>query len=124
MVDTERTKQFYIGLKPDDICDCNYCKNYCFQVKKEYPEVATYLSSFGVDIEKPYETSPLEPDEDCILEYCCCQYIVFGNCPDTYNHRIGDVSFRIASSYPSTGIKEPHFIIEFNSIKLKMMLPL
>ncbi len=27
------------------------------------PEVALYLAALGVDIEKPFETLPLEPDE-------------------------------------------------------------
>lgn len=119
-VDIEKTKRYYSSLKQDDLCDCDYCKNYYFQVKTEYPEVATYLSAFGIDIEKPFETNPLEPDENGILEYCCCQYIVFGNCTGIYNHKIGNLRFRIASSYPNTGIKEEHFVLEFYPIKLKM----
>lgn len=120
MVDIEKTKQYYSALKQDILCDCNYCKNYYLQVRTVFPEIASYLASFGIDIEKPFETSPLEPDENNMLEYCCCQYIVFGSCSNTYRHQIGDVTFHIASSHPSTGITEAHFILEFNSIKLKM----
>jgi hypothetical protein len=94
------------------------------QIKADYPAVESYLASFGVDIEKPFETSPLEPDENDMLEYCGCQYIVFGNCPDTYRHKIGDVEFRVASSHPSTGIEEEHFVLEFFPIRLKVVLPL
>lgn len=83
-----------------------------------YPMIASYLASFGVDIEKPFETSPLEPDENKILEYCACQYIVFGSCSNTYHHRIGEVEFHVASSYPSTGIEEEYFVLEFYPIYL------
>jgi len=81
--------------------------------------IASYLAALGVDIEKPFETSPLEPDGNGILEYCACQYIVFGSCPSTYSHKTGDVEFHAASSYPSTGIEEEHFVLEFSPIFLK-----
>ena len=123
-VDIKKTKQYYDSLKQDVLCDCKYCKNYCQQVKTKFPEIAAYLASLGVDIEKPFETNPLEPDKNGILEYCSCQYIVFGNYSDTYNHRIGGVTFRIASSYPSTNLEEKHFVLEFYPIKLKMALSL
>ena len=121
-VDIEKTKKYYSSLKPESLCRCNYCKNYCMQIKAAYPMIASYLASFGVDIEKPFETSPLEPDENKILEYCACQYIVFGSCSNTYHHRIGEVEFHVASSYPSTGIEEEYFVLEFYPIYLHYVL--
>lgn len=122
LVDIEKTKHYYSTLKKGSLFDCKYCENYYLQIKREYPNVATYLASLGIDIEKPFETNLLEPDENGILEYCCCQYIVFGDYSNTYSHKIDDVYFRIASSYPSTEIKENHFVLEFYPIKLKMIL--
>ena len=84
-----------------------------------FPTVAEYLYSFGIDIEKPFETSPLEPDENGMLEYCCCQYIAFGTCEPNYHHKIGNIEFRLATSYPGTGIEQEHFVLEFYPIKLK-----
>ena len=101
-VDIEKTRKYYRSIGPEALCDCNYCKNYYAQIKTAYPEIASYLSSIGADIEKPFELSPLEPDENGILEYCACQYILLGSRPDIYSHRIGNVEFRIASSYPDT----------------------
>jgi hypothetical protein len=123
-VDIEKTKTYYNAIEPESLCDCNYCKNYYTQIKGDYPAIAEYLASFGVDIEKPFETSPLELDADDMLEYCACQYIVFGGCPDTYRHKIGDVEFCVAASYPSTGIREEHFVLEFSPIRLKVILPI
>lgn len=76
-INIEQTRQYYTEIKTEDLCDCDYCKNFYLQVKEAYPLVADYLNALGVDIEKPLETSPLEPVNG-MLEYCVCQYVVFG----------------------------------------------
>jgi len=118
-VNVTKTKEYYTTITDSKLCDCGYRRNYRLQIKSVLPEVATYLESLGIDIEKPFETSPLEPDENGMLEYCGCQYIAFGNCEPEYRHRIGDVEFRIATSYPSTGIEQEHFVVELYPIQLK-----
>ncbi len=114
----EKNKIYYAQLPKDALCDCIYCQNYYTQVKTAYPEVAAYLLSLGIDIEKPFETSPLEP-ENGNLTYCVCQYIAFGSCADDYYHKIGNVAFRKSTSYPFTGITEQHFVLDLAPITLK-----
>ena len=121
-VNISKTLEFYRSMDVQSLCDCNYCKNYRLQIKTAYPKVAEYLDALGVDIEKPFETSPLEPNENGRLEYCCCQYIVFGSCPSDYHHQIDHVEFRLAKSYPGTGIAEEHFVLEFYPISLDWIL--
>lgn len=121
-VDIAKTKEYYAAIADSELCDCSYCRNYRLQIKSAYREVAEYLTTLGVDIQKPFETSPLEPDENGMLEYCCCQYIVFGSCKPEYHHRIGDVEFRIATSYPGTGIEQEHFVIEFFPVRLRSVI--
>lgn len=118
-VTIDQTREYYRSMDINSLCDCNYCKNYRLQIKTAYPDVAAYLDALGIDIEKPYETSPLEPDENGFLEYCCCQYIVFGSCPSNYHHQIDNVEFRLATSYPGTGIPQEHFVLEFFPVSLK-----
>ena len=118
-VDIAKTKEYYAAIADSELCDCSYCRNYRLQIKSAYREVAEYLTTLGIDIEKPFETSPLEPDENGMLEYCGCQYISFGNCDSDYHHRIGDVEFRVATSYPSTGIEQEHFVIELYPVQLE-----
>lgn len=118
-VDIAKTKSYYNSIAETSLCDCAYCRNYRSQVKGAFPKVAEYLYSFGIDIEKPLETSPFEPDENGMLEYCGCQYIAFGKCNPEYHHTVDDVEFRIATSYPSTGIEQEHFVIELFPVKLK-----
>ena len=119
----EKTRAYYRNLGPENICDCAYCQNYCARVKAAYPEVARYLDSLGVDIEKPFETSPLEPDENGYLEYCVCQYVVFGSCPKDFTHRNGDVTFGRSDCHPNTGIDEEHFVLDFYPIRLPFEEP-
>ena len=63
-VDAEKTRQYYQAMGPGEPCSCNDCKNYCARVKAAYPAAAEYLAGLGVEIEKPLETSPLEPGAD------------------------------------------------------------
>ena len=77
------------------------------------------MDSMGIDIEKPYETSPLEPDENGMIRHCCCQYVAYGKCEPEYHHIIDGVKFRVATSYPITGIGQEHFVIELFPIQLK-----
>lgn len=84
--------------------------------------VADYLDALGIDIEKPLETSPLEPDEDGMIEYCVCQYIALGNAADGLVGKVGDVEVGIAASYPATDIQSEHFVIDIYSVRLKWVL--
>ncbi|WP_461815671.1 hypothetical protein [Faecalimonas sp.] len=117
-VNVHQNIAYYSHLPEKALCDCVYCKNYYSQVKSAYPEVAAYLLRLGIDIEKPFETSPLEP-QNGYLTYCCCQYIAFGSCSDTFYHKIGNVEFRKATSYPNTHITEQHFVLDVWPITLK-----
>ena len=105
-INITKTKEYYNAITDDALCNCSYCHSYRLQVKSAYSRIAAYLDSFGVNIEKPFETSPLEPDENGMLAYCGCQYIVFGTCESEYCYRIDDVEIRVATSYPSTGIDQ------------------
>ena len=76
MVDAEKTRQYYQVMGPGEPCSCNNCKNYYARVKAAYPAAAEYLAGLGAEIEKPLETSPLEPGADGMMEYRACQYVV------------------------------------------------
>lgn len=121
-IDISKTKAYYHSISESSMCNCNYCRSYRLQVKSAYPKVAEYLGVLEIDIEKPLETSPLEPDENGILEYCCCQYIAFGKSNPEYHDRVGDVEFRIAALYPGTGTEQEHFVIELFPIKLQYVM--
>ena len=114
----EKTRAYYRILGPENICDCDYCQNYCARVKTAYPEVARYLDSLGVDMEKPFEILLPEPMEDGSLEYPICQYIVFGSCLEGFTHRIGDVTFGRSDCHPSTKVEEEHFVLDLYPIHL------
>ncbi len=116
-VNVRKNAQYYSSLSDAQLCDCAYCINYRKKIKSAYPRLADTLARLGVDIEKPFETSPLEPEEG-YLTYCACQYIVFGTCRATDCQQVDSVTLRPALSYPSTGIEVPHFVLELCPIRL------
>lgn len=118
----EKTKEFYARLKRSDLCNCAYCQNYVREVKTTYPMLAEYLQGLGVDIEKPFETMPLEPDETRHIEYLCSQYIVCGEQEGFEKVTIDSVNVDIAGSHPSTEMGEAHFVIEIYPICLKWVM--
>lgn len=118
-VDAEKTRQYYRGIGLGELCSCNDCKNYYARVKAAYPAAAEYLAGLGAEIEKPLETSPLEPDADGMIEYCACQYVVLGSCEENYRHTVGGVEVRRAVFYPTTGVQEEHFVLELSPIRLR-----
>ncbi len=121
-MDVRKTRDFYNTLPPDHVCQCGYCQNYIKEIKRSYPLVADYLQSIGVDIEKPFEAIPLEPDEQGYIEYIGVQYIVLGSSDDFKGTTISDVKIDMTQSHPSTNIKEEHFVIELSSIHLRWVM--
>ena len=114
----EDTKLFYEQTASSDLCQCSYCRNYMKEIKKTYPFVAEYLEKLGINVEKPFETMPLEPDENGYIEYVA-QYIVMGDSGDFHKTVISDVTIDFAQSSPSTTVNEPHFVIELYPVILK-----
>ena len=118
----EKTRLFYKQLSSSNLCNCEYCQNYFKEVRKTYPKVAEYLDSIGVDISKPFETSPMDPDENGFIDYLVVQYIVLGDSKDfneTVISDVDEVNIDRATSYPGTNLDEPHFVIDIHPITLK-----
>lgn len=115
----KETKQYYDSLTAKDLCNCAYCRNYIREIRNAYPKVAEYLLALGVDIEKPFETIPLEPDETGGIEYLSSQYIVIGNTDGFIKTVIDTVTVDITDSHPLTNIDKPHFVIEIYPVRLK-----
>ena len=122
VLNIEKTKSFYKKIKSDELCNCAYCQNYFREIKASYPTLTEYLNNLGIDIEKPFETMPLEPDESGYIEYICAQYIVCGTPDDFVKETVGLVKVDIAESHPSTAIEENHFLIEVYPIRLKWVM--
>ena len=111
----EETRDFYKTY--DDLCYCAYCRNYIKEVRKAYPDLAEYLNKSGVDIEKPFETMPGEP-ENGRIEYFGVQYIVIGDKKDFSKTKLGEVTIDLAKSYPDPKLGGKYYVIEVGPIKL------
>ena len=117
-MDVEKTRQYYNRLTEEDICDCAYCRNYVKKIRSAYRYLAKYLDELGADIEKPFETIPVGP-ENGIMFYSGVQYVILGSVDDFKETSIGDLSVFITDSHPITNIKVDHFVIEISPIYLK-----
>lgn len=117
-VQISKTRHYYNTLSDSSLCDCSYCRNYRTHIRTALPVLCAALQSLGIDPQKPFETSPLEPDENGILEYCACQYVVFGSCGQDFHHSVDGVEIYPATSYPSTGISGTHFVLEISPVRL------
>ncbi len=114
----EKTRQYYAQLTEEDICDCAYCQNYVNEVRAAYPELAAFLNSLGINIEKPFEAIPIGPADGQML-YSGVQYVVIGSKDDFRETMIGDVRVVIADSHPMTHILQDHFVIEIAPVSLR-----
>lgn len=115
-----KTKDFYNNLPKEFVCDCAYCKNYIINIKSVYPELDEYLSSIGVDIKAPHETSPIDT-EDGYVEYLNIEYIVLGDSKDFKETEIGNLKVSLSESHPATPdeLNEDHYVISVYPIRLK-----
>lgn len=117
-IDTAKTGAYYQSMTLEDLCTCNECRHYRQHIRRVYPQICSWLYSFGIDIEKPLETSPLGQNAQGYMEYGGCQYVAFGKYEPDFCRQIGPVTFRKSASYPPAGISEPHFVLEFFPIQL------
>lgn len=112
----EKTRDFYKTY--DDLCDCAYCRNYIREIKKSYPDLVAFLDKIGVDVEKPFETMPGEPENN-FIEYFGVQYLVMGDKIDFSKTKLGEIAIDLAKSFPDPGLDCNYYVIEVGPIKLK-----
>lgn len=115
----EKNQKYYGRLTQTDLCQCAYCKNYVREIRKSYPLVSKYLEDMGIDVEKPFETMPLEPNEKESIQYISVQYIAFGDRSDFKKAIVSGVNIDVSVLHPPTNIKEDHFVIDLFPIILK-----
>ena len=113
-----KTKEYYELLRQADLCDCAYCQNYTKQIKTYYPQIAQFLQTLGVDIEKPFETGPLELDEDGQMLYISPQYIVLGESAEFNRTTVNGNEIAVTEQHPGAAIQEDYFVIDISPVRL------
>ena len=117
-MNTAETRAYYQSLTDQDICDCAYCQNYVRQIRRARPDLASFLDSIGVDIEKPFEAIPMSPDEDGTILYLGVQYAVMGDPQGFRKTTVNELTIEVTDSHPMTDIAEEHFVIETSGFRL------
>ncbi len=118
----ETNRAYYDAIQPSDLCGCAYCRNYSHEIARTYPQLQAYLEDMGIDIAKPFETMPLEPDADGWIDYIGAQYIVLGDGQAFQKTCIAGVTVDITTSHPDTNLTEPHIVIELYPLRLRWVM--
>lgn len=119
-MDIERTKAYYAKLRREDICDCIYCQNLIDEIKQSYPDVAEYLASLGVNIERPFEVFlPIENHSIGYMDYPIVQYLIVGNSNDFNETKVGDIEIGISECHPTSTYQSENFIIYAGGFHIK-----
>ena len=100
-MDFEGTKAYYSEIKRENICNCVYCQNLIDEIKQSYPDVAEYLLSFGVNIERPFEVFLPSDPIDGYMDYWGVQYLIVGDCSDFQDTKVGDISIFVTEHHPT-----------------------
>ena len=119
-MDIEKTKAYYAQIKREDICQCIYCQNLIDEIRQAYPDVAEYLLSSGVDIERPFEVFlPIEDHDKGYMDFPVVQYLIAGDSGGFRETKIGDVEIGISDCHPSAAYEGEHFIIDAGTFHIK-----
>lgn len=110
-VDVDATRAYYRAPSVEP-CDCAYCDEYRAKIAQAYPRLVAELEAIGVDAANPFELSLPDYNRDGKLEYGFAQYIVMGEWAENETRMLGVHQVSSASSHPSTGIGEPHFVMQ------------
>jgi hypothetical protein len=90
------------------------------EIKQAYPNVAQYLLSLGVNIERPFEALlPIEDHDNGYMDYPIVQYLIVGDSGDFKKTRIGDIEIRISDYHPDATYEGDHFIIDVGTFHIK-----
>lgn len=118
-MDIEKTRAYYAGIKREDICGCPYCQNLIDEIKQSYPDVAEYLLSLGVDIERPFEVLLPSDPENGYMDYYGVQYLITGEPGDFEDTQIGDISIYLTEHHPCATYKGEYYVIEAGTFHIK-----
>ncbi len=112
-----RNRAYYAALGEEELCDCGYCVNFRRRIREAEPQAAAYLAALGVDIAKPFETSPIELEGE--VEYLSCDYVVLGAATAGFNNmKIGELELAVTELHPDTGVKDEHFVLALGPVRL------
>ena len=114
-VQIENTEKWY--KEENELCQCDYCRVFRKSFRSCYGATADLLSFYGVDVTKPLEISPAEPEGDMIT-YNTVQYVLKGSTNITRNHLIEGLVMHKAEAYPSYKRAENTFVIQLEGVRL------
>lgn len=118
-MDIDKTRAYYEAMDFCDLCQCEGCQYYARHIKEAFPQIAEYLQGIGVDIEKPFETMPVEETKKGYIYYIAVQYIIIGDADGFRETKIGDIRVEIDEFHPTAKLDEKYFVISIGPLTLE-----
>lgn len=118
-LDEQATRAYYDAVMPETLCGCARCRLYRTRARSAFPVLARWLEARGIDMTKPLETVGGAPDALGEAEYAAVQYIVFGECPQSFFCTVQGIPVQRVRSHPDTGLDEPHFVLQVGPLRLR-----
>lgn len=115
-INLEKTKTYYEAYDSSKDCDCIYCEFFKDQVEKSFKDLSSYLRTLGVDPKKAFEISLPYLDHGENLVFPSVQYVVFTDGPGDFSKDLGGIEIFSTDSHPSTGIDEPHTVLDLGPL--------
>ena len=110
-VELERTKQFYAGISPEELCDCDPCQNYYRTVKTACPQLTAFLAERGAEADKPMEVVWYVEKEHTVT--CSGMYVLCGSVDKNWKTTLDGADAFISPGFPTPrGVEEPYFVLE------------
>ena len=126
-LDYNTTKEY--RFRYESQCDCAYCRNYYKTFKIKYIKMSKLLEDFGLCIDFPLETMPLEYDEMNKEMGYISYYPVKGTIDeDSLILNLEELEVRILKGSdlnnpcPNPKMEAPYLLIEISGIKLPWIL--
>ena len=119
-MDIEKTREYYKNYPREDTCSCEYCQNLIDEIRGAYPELAAFLDSIGVDIERPFEASLPYEHEKGVWLFPFVQYLVVGSSDGFEKTTINGMDVCLCTCHPASTYKGEHFIIDFGPVFIKV----
>lgn len=119
--DKAKTEEFYNNY--NEVCNCDYCKNFCYTINNEYPELVKFLNELGIIADRPIEAIDYSWFDNT-KRYYEVFYCVSGNLMEDFKINLDGVDILFANDLNlyNTGMKKPYFLINISNLKLTWIL--
>lgn len=114
----------YSAKEVAEHCDCAYCRNFYAAVDGVYPNLRPYLAQFGLDIEAPDESLPIDIENEMWYDsvYLVCGKILAAGSSDLLCDGVQIRPTKEHELHINSRCPEPRFFLDVGRLILPWLL--